>query len=537
MSDSPDTSRGRWLGLAFLTVGVAMIIVDSTVINVAIPSIIRDLNVDITTAQWANTIYSLVFAALLITFGSLADRIGRRRMFFIGVGLFMGASLLAGMAPTGHLLIAARMLQGVAGAIILPAALSTLNATFTGRDRAMAFGMWGAVIGGMVALGPLVGGWCTTNLSWRWAFFVNIPAGIAAIAGVRRWVPETRDPDRVRGFDPFGVVLIGVGLAALVFATIEGNTYGWWPQRSPLTIGSWTWPTSMPSIIPFIYAVAAVSIAASLVVERRRSAAGKPVILDLSLYRVGSFRNGNFAAMIVSLGELGLVFVLPLYLQTVLNYSAFDTGVLLLALSGGAFAAGGMAARLSMSRGARFVVIVGFALEVVGIVTLGMIAGTHTSGWSIAPSLFVYGMGVGFATAQLTSIILSDVPVQRSGQASGMQSTIRQIGAAMGIALLGSIFVLLLTHQATRELRTASGVSPAHATMVVKSMEHTGGAITRIDDIPNAAARRNATRAVNEAFVDAARWTAFTAAGFVLLGLLAALRIPMHRTPSQDPAG
>jgi EmrB/QacA subfamily drug resistance transporter len=517
---------GRWLGLGFLTAGVAMIIVDSTVINVAIPSIIRDLDVSVTTAQWANTIYSLCFAALLITCGSLADIVGRRRLFQLGVALFIAASVLAGIAPSGATLIGARFLQGVAGAMILPAALSSLNATFTGRERAMAFGVWGAVIGGMVALGPLVGGWFTTNMSWRWAFFVNVPIGIAAIAGVRRWVRETRDEERPRGFDPVGVTLLGIGLAALVFATIEGNIYGWWTQRASFEIGSWQWPASLPSIIPMMYVLAAVLITATFIVERRRQALGKPVVMDLSLYRVRSFRNGNFAAMIVSLGELGLVFVLPLFLQAVLGYSAFDTGILLLALSGGAFAAGGMAARFSIAHGPRVVVITGFALEVLGIVSLALLISDSISGWAMAPSLFAYGLGVGFATAQLTGIILSDVPVRMSGQASGMQSTVRQVGAAMGIALLGSIFVGLLVHHADTRLAAVPELAQADERMVVTSIARTGGADTRTSDIDAPTVRKAATEAIDAAFVDAARVAGFAAAGFVLLGLIAALRLP-----------
>lgn len=514
-----------------------MIIVDSTVVNVAIPSIVDDLDVPITTAQWATSIYSLVFAALLITFGRMADVYGRRRTFIAGIGLFLAASLLAGLAPTGGALVAARFAQGVAGALILPGALSSLNATFRGSERAIAFGIWGAVIGGMVALGPLLGGWFTTHLSWRWAFFVNVPIGMLAITGVMRWVQETRDPRSQPIRDPWGVITSSLGLGLLVFATIEGNMYGWWAQRSTFKIGSFEWPEGWVSVIPLVYAASVALLAAFGSSQRRRVRRGRPVLMDFSLYRLASFRNGNFAAMIVSLGELGMVFIMPLYLQNVLNYSAFDTGVLLLALSLGAFVAGGSAAHMTKRIGARRVVIVGFALEVLGIMALGFVASTTVSGWVLAPFLCVYGLGVGFATAQLTSIVLRDVPIADSGLASGLQSTTRQLGAALGIAILGSLFVLILMTRTETRMQSASGVSVASQKAVVKSITRTGGAVDGTEDIPRSE-RSAAKGAVDGAIVDAARISAWSAAGFVFLGLLAALRLPADpiNVPLGDPA-
>src|SRR5512136_1397091 len=196
-----NLGRARWLTLLALSLGISMIIVDATIVNVAIPSIVRDLGLDASGAEWIVSIYPLVFAALLITFGRLGDVLGRKRLYIFGLLTFTGASLLAGMAPTGPLLVAARILQGVGGAAIAPATQSILNATFRGRDRAIAFGVYGSVIGGMAALGPLLGGWLTTNLSWRWAFLVNLPVGVVALAATLLWVAESRDEGARRGFD------------------------------------------------------------------------------------------------------------------------------------------------------------------------------------------------------------------------------------------------------------------------------------------------------------------------------------------------
>ena len=198
--------KRRWFGLAVLALGVAIIIVDATIVNVAIPSIIEELGIDLVEAEWVNTIYSLVFAALLITLGKTGDLYGRKRLFHAGIIVFTLASALAGQAPSAGWLIGARTLQGVGAAMILPATLSMVNATFQGRDRAIAFGIWGSVIGGMAALGPLLGGWLTTEHSWRWAFYINIPIGAVVILGSLLFVTDSRDENAARGFDVVGVV-------------------------------------------------------------------------------------------------------------------------------------------------------------------------------------------------------------------------------------------------------------------------------------------------------------------------------------------
>ena len=296
--DAMDRSgRGRWIGLAMLSIGVAMIIVDVTIVNVAIPSIIRDLNLDSTQAEWINTIYALVFAALLITLGRLGDVLGRRRMYLTGLLVFIGASMLAGLSPSGGVLILARMLQGVGGAMILPSTQAILNANFQGRDRAIAFGIWGSVIGGMAAVGPLLGGFLTTYLSWRWAFFINLPIGLLAVWGTLRYIGESKDPEARRGFDLPGFALITAGLGAVIYGLIEGRQYGWWTPnpRHPFEIAGWTWPFTQISVIPFILAFGVLALVIFAIVETRRRNAGKFFLFDFTLWRYRGFRYGNLA--------------------------------------------------------------------------------------------------------------------------------------------------------------------------------------------------------------------------------------------------
>jgi MFS family permease len=241
--DGSATGLAKWLPMPFVALGVSMIIVDATIVNVAVPTIIRDLHVTANTAEWFNSIYSLVFAALLITLGHTADVTGRRKLFAYGVVVFVAASLVAATAPTGGVLILGRLVQGIGGAMILPTTLSTVNALYTGKDRAVAFAIWGSTIGGMAAVGPLLGGWLTTDFSWRWAFLINVPIGLVVLAGILFVVPETKDAQVRKGLDWIGNLLVIAGFATLVFGLIEGEHYGWWSQAEFLT-AKWSWSTS-----------------------------------------------------------------------------------------------------------------------------------------------------------------------------------------------------------------------------------------------------------------------------------------------------
>jgi EmrB/QacA subfamily drug resistance transporter len=516
--------RGRWLGLATLSLGVSMIIVDATIVNVAVPSIINDLKIDSTTAEWINTIYALVFAGLLITLGRVGDIFGRRRLYLAGLVIFAFASVLAGAAPTGELLILARVFQGVGGAMILPATQSILNTNFRGRDRAIAFGIWGATIGGMAAIGPLIGGWLTTNLSWRWAFYINIPIAIVAFIGTMRYIGESRDREAKRGLDPAGFLLITFGLGAFVFGLIEGRTYGWWAPTASFSILGWTWPLENISIIPFALAFGVIAIFIFFFIEGRRAKAGKFFLFDVDLWRYPAFRYGNLAGSIVALGEFGLLFALPLFLQAVVGYTAFETGLVFLALAAGAFVAAPAAARAAHAWGPKTTVTVGMILEAVGIIATSLLISVDVTGLQLAIPLFVYGIGVGFATAQLTSIVLSDIPPHRSGLASGANSTLRQVGSALGIAIIGTVLFVSLDNGVQRNLADVPGLPPEAVDGIATAMEQSAGqALTVIKDDPQYAA---VVPGIEQAFVDATRLTGIVATGFVLVGVVLSLLLP-----------
>ena len=516
--------RARWLGLAMLSLGVSMIIIDATIVNVALPSIIRDFDLDLADAEWINSIYSLVFAALLITLGKVGDVTGRRRMFVIGLVVFVFASMMAGRAADGSWLILARLLQGVGAAIILPATLSTVNATFRGRERGIAFGVWGSVIGGMAALGPLLGGWLTTEHSWRWAFYINLPIGLLVVAGTFLWVRETKDPEVGRGFDILGVVLSALGMTGLVFALIEGPRFGFFSATERFAAGPVEWPENWVSPVPIAFVVGMVLLVTFVLVERHRAKAGKPVLMDLRLFRFRSFSIGNATVLILSLGEFGLIFVLPLFVQAVFGYSAFRTGVLLLPLAIGAFFGGPTAGVVATRIGPRRVVSTGMALEAVAIAVVALLFAPDRSGWAFVLPLFAYGIGVGLASAQLTSVILAEIPARESGQASGLQSTFRQVGAAIGIALLGTILATGLRSGTETNLREVPGLPPIAAAGIVEAID--GSAGQALPSIAQQPGSEPVVAAVSDAFTGAATRTGLVAAGFVIIGFLLSLRLP-----------
>ncbi|WP_447943671.1 DHA2 family efflux MFS transporter permease subunit [Microbacterium aurum] len=531
-----DISSRRRFGLVFISLAVALIIVDSTIVNVAIPSIVDDLKISSTQVQWVQEAYTLVFASMLLLFGSLADRIGRRRLLLIGVALFAGASVAAALAPSGDLLILARLVQGVGGAMMLPSTLSLLNATFHGRERGIAFAVWGSTIGGMAAVGPLLGGWLTTSFSWRWAFGINIPLGIIIAIGVLWAVAESREAASGT-LDLVGAALSVALFGALVFGLIEGRTLGWWGVHDPFTIGGWTWPFDL-SPVPVAFAIAVVALIVFVLWSRHRGRAGRPALLDPRLFSIATFRSGNVAALVVALGEFGIILSLPLWLQFVLGFDALQTGLVLVALAVGSFVASGIAGASSGKISPVLVVRAGLAAEIVGVVLVGIVvgldAGTQTAwGW-LLPALFIYGLGVGLATAQLTGVILQDVPVQLSGQGAGTQSTARQVGSALGIAILGTVLF-----SGTAGLLSTSlddqGMPAAQRDQVVSAVvDSSGSAIAGLAADPSTAAVADAAK---QAFSDATRLAAFTAAGFLVVGLIATIPLGRVRRPAAGDSG
>ena len=534
------SNRTRWIGLLFISLSISLVIIDGTIVNTIFPAIINELSLTSTEVQWVQESYVLVFASTLLIWGSLADRIGRRRLLLIGIVIFVLASVWAGSADSASSLILSRVVQGVGGAMVLPTTLSLVNATFQGRERGIAFAVWGSTIGGMLAVGPVLGGWLATDFTWRWAFLINVPLGVIIMIGLIATVLESRAPGEKKALDWVGAVLSVLLFGPLVFGLIEGRVYGWWLTNGVNTfeVGSFTWPEGSLSVIPVSLAAATVFGVLFVWWENRRAAANKGVLLDLNLFRIESFRNGSIAALIISMGEFGLIFAIPLWLQNVVGMSPVGSGLVLLWLAGGAFVASGVGGALSGKLPPARAVQLGVALEIVGVLGFGVFASTETGWTSIAAFLFIYGVGVGLATAQLTGVIMVDVPLSETGQASGSQSTVRQVGSALGIAVIGTMLFTGTELSLTDRLDSA-GVDSAQQSQVVDAVVNSaGGAIPLIADtlqanqVPQSVAQ-TIQRESGEAFTDGARFASYAAGGFLILGLLSSLRL--GRSASRVP--
>ena len=536
--------RNRWVGLVFISMAISLVIIDGTIVNTIFPSIINDLSLTSTEVQWVQESYVLVFASLLLVWGSLADRFGRKRLLNIGIIVFILASVWAGVADTPNALILARVIQGIGGAMVLPTTLSLLNATFQGRERGIAFAVWGATIGGMVAVGPVLGGWLATDFSWRWAFGINLPLGVLILAGLAYYVSESKAPQRAGGIDFIGAAISVVMFSTLVFGLIEGRIYGWWEinPNNQFMIGDFAWPTTGISVIPVALLVFVISAVVFVLWERKREAEKKNVLLDLGLFKIGSFRNGSIAALIISMGEFGILFAIPLWLQNVIGLSPISSGLVILWLAAGAFLASAIGGALSGKLPPARAVQIGVGLELIGVLGVALFSSTEAGWITLAPLLFLYGIGIGLATAQLTGVIMVDVPMTSTGQASGSQSTVRQVGSALGVAVLGTL--LFTGTQSSLEQRLSDlEVTTAQSVVLVDVVvDSAGSAIPGLTDglvaqqVPQSLAE-DITEAAGEAFTDGAKLAAWSAAGFLLLGFASTFYLGSQKTKTKQRSG
>lgn len=523
-------TRRDWISLAVLSVGLGVIVLDGTIVGVALPSIITDLGLDLTQAQWVNSLYAVLLAALLLSTGKIADSWGRKRAFLAGLGVFVAGSVLAGFSTSASTLISARAVQAVGAALIMPSTLSTVNAVFRGKYRAAAFGVWGAVISGAAAVGPLAGGALTQWVSWHWIFLVNVPIGVIVAIGAVLTVRETRSPDKLPGIDVDGAQLSAIAFGTLVFAIIEAPDLGWWTPKEPLTVFGWTWPTTAPvSPVPVALAISAVAFALFIRWEQHRKRVERSALLDLGLFSYSTFSWGNITAGAVAIGEFAIIFILPLYLINALGLSVMSAGLVLAAMAVGAFLSGAAARHVAARFGAPGTVLIGLALEVVGVVILALVMGANTSGWLIAAPLTLYGLGLGLASAQLTGTVLRDIPVQRSGQGSATQSTVRQIGSALGTAVSGSVFSMALAITLPKTLTAAGITGPLADATSTTTRQSAGSAITQLRMEGTASAFGDQTavvvQALSEGMADAARWSLLAATAFLALGFVGALQV------------
>ncbi len=407
----------KWWTLIAVCTATFMLLLDITIVNVALPAIQRSLDATFSDLQWVVDAYALALATCVLTAGSLADLFGRKRVFLIGVALFTLASAACGAANDPLFLIIARGVQGLGGAMMFATALALLSQEFHGKERGTAFGVWGATIGAAVAIGPLAGGILTSWLSWRWIFLVNIPIGIAAIILSAKQLHESSDPEHSR-LDPLGLVTLIGGLFCLILALIEGNKQGW----------STSW-------IIGLFVAAAVLLVVFILSQR----GDRTTMVDLALFKRPAFVGAQTTAFAISSSMFAMFLYLTLFLQNILGLSPLKTGLVFLPLSVVSFVAAPIAGRLSTRVPIRILLAAGLALNAIAMWSMSRV--TSSSGWTVLlPGFLIAGVGIGLVNAPLASTAVSTVQQERAGMASGINNTFRQLGIATGIAALGAVF-------------------------------------------------------------------------------------------------
>jgi EmrB/QacA subfamily drug resistance transporter len=436
---------------------------DSTVLNVAIPTILRDFHTTLPALQWVITGYSLTFAACLIIGGRLGDIFGARRMFVIGAALFGLGSLIASISQgVASLVVGEAIIEGLGASLMLPATLGILSSTFSGRERSTAFGAWGAAVGASVAFGPLLGGFLTTHYSWRWAFRINVIVVPFAIVGALVFMQRVAPTGRRQRIDVPGSALIATGMLSLVFGISEGGTYGWWRPIKDLTVGGHdVWPEARPvSIVAIAFVLAAVLLTGFYRLERAKERADADPLFEFSSLRMRAFRNGLGTLMLLAMGQIGFLFITSVFLQDSRHLSAVDTGLWL--MPSGIFVVLGsqFGSRLTRVIGTTRVVQLGLFLETIGLGAVAVAISSTVTFWQLLPGFALFGLGIGFGSSQLTNVILSEVPPEKAGAASGANTTVRMIGASLGIAIISSLLSLETTRRAVHLIGASDALSP-----------------------------------------------------------------------------
>ena len=420
-AQTPHTDRqsNRWLILVIACLAQFMVVLDATVVNVALPSIQKGLHFSPSSLQWVVNAYTLIFGGFLLLGGRAGDLLGRKRLFVAGVALFSAASLLNGLAQTSGMLIVGRGLQGLGGALLSPAALSIITTTFTDQaERTKALGVWSAIAAGGGAVGLIMGGALTQLASWEWIFFVNVPVGVLTILATLRYVPESRADVKHRAFDVAGAITVTAGLVVLVYAIVKAQAYGWGSGR---TIG--------------LILLALVLLAGFVAIERRSVAP----LVRLSIFRVKTLTVADIVLLLVASGLFGMFFFASLYVQEILGYSPLRAGLAFLPVTAGIAVGAGIAQVLIKRAGIRNVAVFGIVLATVGLVVLAGIPVHGTYAADLLPGLLPMSIGMGLTFVPITLMATGGVGENDAGLASGLFNTAQQVGGSLGLAILSTL--------------------------------------------------------------------------------------------------
>ena len=533
----------KWVPLAVVVLALFIIILDATVINVSIKSIIGDLNTDLKTVQWVITGYSLMLAAFTITGGRLGDIFGRKRMFKLGAVIFGVGSLMAAMSHSSTMLmISVSLIEGLGAALMMPATSSILLSEYKGKDRAVAFGAFGAVAGVGSTVGPLVGGFLTSNYSWRWNYLIN-PFVVLLLLFGSKFLHESREKKAHKADGP-SILFSAFGLASIVYGVIESSTYGWLKAKNDYEIFGGVFHLLGVSVSVYTIAFGLIFLVAFLYRQRKLEDAGKFPLVSLEIFKNSQFMAGTSVTAIVAMAQMGMFFAMPIFLQGMLNKDAFHTGIAMAPFSLSVLFAAPLSGILVSKKNVqpKLLIQIGLVFSLVGSIMMRQAFSVDATVMSIVPSMIVFAFGFGLAFSQLSNLTLSAVSVRQAGESSGVNNTFRQIGATVGQALIGALLITALVAQLTSDVN-ASKVLPSQyknqmAAQISTSATSLGtSGAEQLANLP-APIVKEVNDIKNAAIIKGVKTALLPTIGFIALALALTVKLPsrLHEPEDLDAA-
>ncbi len=531
----PKAGFRKWAPLIVLSLALAIVILDTTILNVSLRVIINDLHTDIENIQWVITAYSLILAAFTITGGRLGDLFGRKKMFVLGAVIFAVGSFVASISKNVGMMIAGEaIIEGIGAALMMPATASLLVSNYKGRDRAIAFGVWGGIAGAAAALGPISGGYLATNYTWRWAFRINVFVAAMLVLG-SFLIKEFKDKEEKPGLDFGGIILSALGLLSIVFGFIKATDYGWLKAKAPMVLFGHQLNLGSLSVVPLFIGLGIIIMGFFLFWEKRMAKKCKTPLVSLRLFKNKQFTIGASTSAILALGQAGLIFSVPVFFQAVKGLDAFHTGIAMLPMSITLLVAAPLSALISKYLSPKSIIQIGLAISVASFFVLRMGINPSYSQWALSPGFILFGLGMGLMMAQASNITLSAVSVQESGEASGVNNTFRQVGSTLGSAILGAVLLSTLATNVSTGI-SQSTVIPDNLKPKIESavaaqssnIEFSSGPAAGSVNLPESI-KNEITRIKNDAIAKSNKTALAYGSIFIILGFIISFWLPKGR--------
>lgn len=521
----------KWEPLVVLSLALLIIVLDATLLNVSISVLIKDLNTNTRGIQWVITAYALVLAAFTITGGRLGDLFGRKKMFVTGAIIFAAGSFLASISHNlGTMIAGEAIIEGLGAAIMLPATSSLLVSTYKGRDRAIAFGVWGGFAAAGSAIGPLLGGWLTTNYSWRWGFRINVFVVLVLLLG-SFLIKESYDDQEKKQFDLMGVFLSALGLLSIVYGVIESTSLGWWKAKEVLSIGATRLDFGSFSFTPIAILIGLILLGLFVIWEIAHEREGKTPLVSMGMFKNRQFISGAMTAGVLSLSQAGIIFVLPIFLQAVIGLNAFKTGLALLPISVTVLIAAPLAGALTRKFPAKYIIQAGMLINFIALIVIRQTLSADLHATQLIPGLGLFGIGMGLVMGPINNLTLSSVPVWKAGEASGVTNTLRQVGQSFGAAIIGAVLITGIVSNLQTGIKVSNVIPEQVKSSILTTVSNPGtdvefgGSAKVSNQLPQAVA--DEINRVSKVATTNADKTALIYAGiFSLLGFLVSFGLP-----------